>query len=152
MYTRPFASVKKPPALANGGFGAACAAVVVITNTARRTVAARRSIVGRLPHLAARNVHLGRSLAGLRARSGPPGRTARLPLRLHDAPRRARLPDTACGLRTGVGDDQAWHRGDADLLADAGRDRAAGGDDRRDRAWPPDAGHRRLTSGDRREL
>ena len=79
-------------------------------------------------------------------------RRARLRLRLHDPHRRPRLADGADGLRGRQRDGCAGHRRAADLLPDAGLDRADRGDDRRVLGRAHGARARRLAQGHGREL
>src|SRR6476646_4405138 len=113
MNTRPCASVMKLPACPYGGCGAA-EAVAARTRLSSAAASPAR-IAGRLPHLAARDVHLGGSLAGHGAGPCAPGGATRLPLDLHDARRRTRLVDGAGGLRERDGVDPARDGRAADL-------------------------------------
>src|SRR3954452_8541241 len=121
------------PTCADGGCGAGTAAGVVATTAgeaATEPMADRRSIAGRLPHLAARDVHLGRPVTGFSARSGAAGGAARLSLRVHDAAGRTRLAHGPCGVRECDRGDPARDGCASDLLAHAGGDRPAGVHDR----------------------
>src|SRR5436190_2131213 len=150
MKTRPSASVMYPPPWPNGRSGAAAAVPAMSTNATAAATPIR--IGGRLPHLAAWDVHLGRSLAGLRARPRAARRAAGLPRGLRDAPRRPRLADSPGGVCGRDRVDPDRHRRNPDPLAVARRHGPAGGDDRRDLERPSDARPRRIASGDGREL
>src|SRR3954471_813276 len=79
------------PAWPKGGSGAAHAVPAVARHTTAAAMPPR--IAGRLPHLAAWDVHLGRPLTGLGARPRAARRAARLPLGVHHSLRRARPAD-----------------------------------------------------------
>src|SRR3954470_10725006 len=150
MNTRPSASVMNPPARPNGAFGAATAEPA---NSAHVTAAATAiRIAGRLPHLAARDVHLSRPVTRRSTGARASGGAARLPLGLHDTRRRPRLADGVGRVRECVTVDPTGHGRAADLLAYARRHRSTGDHDRRDVGRAPDAGHRRFAPGDSGEL
>src|SRR4051812_17161315 len=122
MKTRPSTSVMNPPARPNGGCGAATAEAANSANVTAAATAIR--IAGRLPHLAARDVHLSRPIPRRSAGSPASGGAARLPLGFHDTRCRPRLSDGAGRVRERVAVDPVGHGRAADLLAHPRCDRA----------------------------
>src|SRR4051794_15097635 len=108
MNTRPSASVMKPPAFENGGAGAASAEPARMSDSNAPAMPAR--IGGRLPHLAARDLHFGGPVAGFRARPRAACGAAGLPLGLHNTRGRARLAHGAGRVRERdrVREDRHW--------------------------------------------